>query len=1065
MRRLFRYFRIACWLLVLFLVGAWVYLNQVGLPDFIKEPILTEMRQRGLDLHFSRLRLHWYRGIVAENVNFGQTGKELGPQVYIDDLEIRFNHEALRHLRLEVSAVVVRHARLSWRTRATGEAEWRQLSLEDVMADVQFDPDDRWVLSNAHGTFLGLAMDLQGAIRNASYLESWKSSAPSADPGEQVNAFWSHVVKIREQLQFDGPPTLKVRVEMDARARTLERATLRLEVPRVDSPWGEFRQVSLTISDPMGRASNTVAQTEVRLHAAQVVAGGIQLDGMTSNWRITRGPVNDLPTRVELGTTAESVTARDCTAHQLALNVLWNQASGESNQTCVVDARMREMATPWGTSGTGQVQVQLDLAPTLLTNIVEVGKDHAKLLQTGTWVGWVNALPAQERDRLKVAAHLQLGKVNTPQGHAEKLEVEITGNPSHLASNLNNKVDPSWGIWSHFVPWELSTRCDVWGVVTPELLAERLLVDVAWKSPELRINTLQGTLYDGEIALNGQLNVESRRLMARVRSNFDVHQVGIILPSGTQRWLRQYGWEIPPLVQGELCYQLPPWDNTSDDLDDDPEARLTLAATIQAGASSFRRAQAASTELMVTLTNQTWHIPHLLMSRPEGQLRLQYTEDSATHDHYWEGTSGIDPQALRPLLTEGQWKALKLFEFTTPPHVEGRFWGRWRTHDVVGFDGVIQAHDFTFRSEAITDARIPITLTNDLARAHDVRITHDQQTIEAQEVRFEIPERRLYLTNAKAQYEPGAVTRAIGPQTYELMKPYQFDQPPRVLVNGSVVVTNTRNADMTFELEGGPFRYSRFRMPLVSGVVHWGGTNLSITNLQGSFYNGRLKGNLDADLTPSAGTQAGFRVTITNVDMRSFMADVSSSTNRMEGTLSGDLVITRLNSSDWGSWQGYGQASLLRGLIWEIPMFGVFTPILNSIVPGIGNNRADQGTATFIITNSVISTRDLEIRTQTLRLYYNGTVDFDCNVNARVEASLFRDVWLVGRIFSIALMPLTKVFEYQVTGTLAQPKTQPLYIIPKVIMAPLHPLKTIKDIFTPEPTKPAEPAKDEKSHK
>lgn len=1065
LRRLFRYFRIACWLLVLFLVGAWVYLSQVGLPEFIKEPILTEMRHRGLDLHFSRLRFHWYRGVVAENVNFGQTGKEFGPQVYVDDLEIRFNHTALRHFRLEVSSVVIRHGRLSWRTRLPGETEWRQLSLEDVMADVQFDPDDCWVLSNARGTFLGLTMDLHGTIRNASDLEGWKSGTHATARGEDGNVFWGNVVKIREQLQFDSPPSLKVHAEVDARARTLERASLRLEVPRMDSPWGEFRQVSLMIADPMGRASNTVAQTEARLNAAQVVAGGVRLDKMTSNWRIFRGPSNDLPNRVELQAAADAINARDCSAHQLDLDARWVQAAGESNQICFVDASMRDLATPWGASANGKLRVQLDLAPTLLSNMVGSGADRAKLLQSATWVEWVHALPEQERNRLNLEAHLQLGDVTTPQGRAGKLDVDVAGRPNPLISSIKQAPDQTWGVWTHFVPWVLSMRCDVWDVVTPQLLAERLLVDVSWRSPELRINTLQGTMYEGEIALNGQLDVGSRRLTARVRSNFDVHQLGIILPSGSQRWLRQYGWEIPPLVQGELCFQLPPWDQTSDDLGDDPEARLTLAATIAAGASSFRRAQASSTELMVTLTNQTWHIPHLVLTRPEGKLRLQYTEDSVTHDHYWEGSGDIDPQALRPLLTEGQWKALNLFEFKGPPHVEGRFWGRWRTHDVVGFDGVIQAHDFTFRSEAITDACVPITVTNSLVRAHDVRITHDQQTIEAQEVRFEIPERRLRLLNAKSQFDPGTVTRAIGPQTHELIKPYQFDQPPKVLVNGSVVVTNTRNADMTFELEGGPFKYSRFRMPLVSGVVHWGGTNLSITNLQGSFYGGQLKGRLDADLTPAAGTQVGFRVGITNVDMRSFMADVSSSTNRMEGALSGDLVITSLNSSDWKSWQGYGQASLLRGLIWEIPMFGVFTPVLNSIVPGIGNNRAEQGTATFNITNSVISTRDLEIRTQTLRLYYNGTVDFDCNVNARVEASLFRDVWLVGRIFSIALMPLTKVFEYQVTGTLSQPKTQPLYILPKMIMAPLHPIKTIKDIFTPESTNSTEPSKEEKPNK
>jgi hypothetical protein len=73
----FRRLRIGVWVLILTLLGGVLYLNQIGLPDFAKQPLLENLRARGLDLQFSRLRLRWHYGIVAENVRFGRADEPL----------------------------------------------------------------------------------------------------------------------------------------------------------------------------------------------------------------------------------------------------------------------------------------------------------------------------------------------------------------------------------------------------------------------------------------------------------------------------------------------------------------------------------------------------------------------------------------------------------------------------------------------------------------------------------------------------------------------------------------------------------------------------------------------------------------------------------------------------------------------------------------------------------------------------------------------------------------------------------------------------------------------------
>src|SRR6185369_12851203 len=109
-------------------------------------------------------------------------------------------------------------------------------------------------------------------------------------------------------------------------------------------------------------------------------------------------------------------------------------------------------------------------------------------------------------------------------------------------------------------------------------------------------------------------------------------------------------------------------------------------------------------------------------------------------------------------------------------------------------------------------------------------------------------------------------------------------------------------------------------------------------------------------------------------------------TNRLEGRLSGTLVVSKATTENWDTVFGYGDAHLRDGLLWDIPAFGIFSPILNGIVPGLGNSRASAATTTFIITNGVIRSTDMEIRSTAMRLQYRGTVDLERQIKARVDA-------------------------------------------------------------------------------
>src|SRR4051794_29548483 len=113
-RSLFRFLRTAVVVFILIAIVLGLFLNKVGLPDIVKSRVITQMRDRGLDVQFSRLRLRWYRGIVAENLQIKGTNGPAGPQLFVEEAECPLSLAALQSLELKMNSLRLRGGRLVW---------------------------------------------------------------------------------------------------------------------------------------------------------------------------------------------------------------------------------------------------------------------------------------------------------------------------------------------------------------------------------------------------------------------------------------------------------------------------------------------------------------------------------------------------------------------------------------------------------------------------------------------------------------------------------------------------------------------------------------------------------------------------------------------------------------------------------------------------------------------------------------------------------------------------------------------------------------------------------------
>ena len=326
----------------------------------------------------------------------------------------------------------------------------------------------------------------------------------------------------------------------------------------------------------------------------------------------------------------------------------------------------------------------------------------------------------------------------------------------------------------------------------------------------------------------------------------------------------------------------------------------------------------------------------------------------------------------------------------------------------------------------------------------------EQEEGSADGIGIDLKNLRLHLTNAVGRMQPYVITKSIGSVAEQVVAPYVFDAPPSARAHGSVPLSaNDPTADIRFEIvDGGPFHWNTFHLEKVRAVVWWRNDTLEITNMVGRWHGADVQGWAHFDFTRTAPSWMEFLARMDRVDLRAVLKDIQGKkAGKVEGSLSGELRVTRADLVDFKQWQGYGVARMTNGLLWDIPVFGVFSPVLNTIIPGLGNSRARHATATFGITNSVLHTEDLVIAGTTLRMNYRGAVGFDQRVDGRMEAELLREVPALGFLVSKLLWPVTKLFEYKVTGTLNEVKTEELYTLSKILMMPLRPFRTLKDLI------------------
>ena len=615
------------------------------------------------------------------------------------------------------------------------------------------------------------------------------------------------------------------------------------------------------------------------------------------------------------------------------------------------------------------------------------------------------------------------------------------------------ETNENWAYWAKLAPYKADFSGLVKGITSEKGLAIReVSLAGAWRAPRLALSQLDARLYDGSVSGSADLNIVTRLAKAAGRVDFSLHNVFDLLTPKAQRWLRQYQWSEAPVVTGTARVTLPEWANAEPDWRAEVRPTMTMNGQVTSGPMSFRGVEIESVRSDLVYSNLTLRLPNLVARRPEGEVRLALRSHTETQDFHFDFSSSIDPHAITPALEEEkQKKGFDYFSFETPPVVEGQVWGRWRERERTGFRASVAATNFTFRGQQVDGFTAGVSFANGFLSMTNAVVRRPEGEASVEALGYDTRSKRLYLTNAVGRLEPTAVAKAIGPKTARSLEPYQFLEPPLARVNGWVQTGPGRNpADLHFVIDGGAFRFSRLSSRDINGEIFWRGQNVTLTNIVAEFYGGELRGNLSAKLNEDRSADLAFHLETKHTELTELMSDILEKKSELSGRLDGVLDITA-NSKDWKSWNGSSSVTLKEGYLWELPLIAIFTPVLDGLTPGLGASTFSEGTADFTITDSVVGTRNLELKSALVRLQYKGNVDFEGRIKkAGVVAEALRDTWVIGPVlgplFNLALSPIERMLKFEVSGTLNQPKLE-LKHIPKALLVPFQlPFKVLDEL-------------------
>ncbi|MBN9692046.1 MAG: hypothetical protein J0M24_17525 [Verrucomicrobia bacterium] len=1017
------------------------HLHQIGLPGFLKDRVVAQLAAQGLKLDYSRLRLEFGHGLVAENVTLHFRNAPASQFVFFKQIQLKFGWSALwSDDQTLIRALGLVGGEAGVPVEGGAGAPATLMKFTDLSGDLEFLGPDDWRLVGLTAKLNNLEFEAMGTVKNVAWLYTGSTSG-SGGSFEVKSRPLARVMEGLEQMEFREPPRVELNFAVDGRSLAQSVVQFRFGTAGARSPQGDFEQVRLSVNLQPDPREKQWLRGAIRLQASEVRTRWGAFDSLLWKADVRLPPTNQPPTFLDWRLTAQSLRSEE-----LQLGSI--RAHGTTLATNAV------APIPPGLGVRSVARAELSLVEGFFTQLEVTARDFRSPWAVATNATLDARLWSRTNEWVPAAADWAFtsGATRVPQFRLDGLSLQGSALPVAAANQMALTQ-----FWTNLAPWRFQLQSRATNVVISSgQTFERAGVSVDWKGGRLAVSNLLLRVPEGGVSLSGNLDVPSRSAVVAVEGELSLRAMDGLLPPAWWGQVTNQGVRPENRLKLDLSARgdLPPWDTPSTNWVSALRRSIAVEGGLRATNLAWDEVVIDGVEARFGAASDRVSLDSFRVEERGGELNARGELDLGEGRFRAQLDSSIDLLAFRPLIKgPGLGRQLDLITLGIPPAITAEAWGNFKHPDEVGFRASVAITNATYRLEPVTELRTTLGYTNQAVTFMGTELRMGTNSGRASYMRYDAKTQLLELTNAVAQLDLAALGRAIGPKTAQVLAPYYFPQPPLVQATGFIPITPEAQANVVFQARAPQFEWWYFRFTNLLATVAWKGTDLIITNVASGFYGGVMSANVKVNVKEPKNTTFQAETTFADVQVNLLMEDLVTRTNQLGGILSGQVIIDQGQGKKGLPWKGSGNAQIRDGVLWGLPLFGLLSPVFDALAPGMGKAQFNAGNALFTLTNNTVEFSKIELLSSAMRIDMQGGVTFDGDLDMVLEARPLRGVPLLGAVLDFVLAPFTKLFEYEVKGTLGEPVAE-LKNVPTFLLAPLRPFKTLKSIFNGPELKP-----------
>lgn len=411
--------------------------------------------------------------------------------------------------------------------------------------------------------------------------------------------------------------------------------------------------------------------------------------------------------------------------------------------------------------------------------------------------------------------------------------------------------------------------------------------------------------------------------------------------------------------------------------------------------------------------------------------KIAREKEKATFDLYYDQTadpvsvkgrveSSLNPGAFRGLFGGGSKAFFDSIQFNKGPKAFVEIEGSSLKPEDIKLSGSIASGPFVYKGVDIDELEAVFEYQDGEIYLPSAKFKRPEGSAQAH-VRHNFKTKQLNIYHAEADTQLQQTGLIFSSKLHEYVQPYRFYKEPKLRIKGTLDLMTQTKTDLQVHLisdEGMDYKFlgKDISFSRLDTRMNFKGKRLSIDILKPMrLFDGSVNGNLVVMLTEDPSYTAN--LTVKGQSFNKLMTTYFDN-RAVSGSLDGSINI-KGKINDMSSIEAWGEGTISNGTLYDIPIFGGLSDILNDIVPNLGYTKADRARSTFRMRGGVITMEKIDVHSSTFALIGNGNYNYikdDVDMNMRVN---------VRGVIGIITFPFSKAFEHRGTGSLADTKWEP----------------------------------------